>query len=72
MIKASPRLFPHLKTNKESLLLLLDDERAMAFRGSDFNRAKGDLTPTALHLLWVSTSENRSQETVRQDLTKVR
>jgi hypothetical protein len=71
-IDASPRLFRQLKTNRESLLLLLDDERALAFRGFDFNRTKGDLTPTMLHLLWVSTSENRSPETVRQDLTKVR
>ena len=70
-IEASPELFPYLKTNKASLLLLLYNERAIAFRGSDVNRTRGDITPTKLYDLWVAVAENRrSPESVRQDLTK--
>ena len=71
VIEASPASFPNLKSNKASLLLFLDDERALAFRGSaDFTRLKGELTPTKFYTQWVAVAENhRSPELVRQRLS---
>jgi hypothetical protein len=70
VIEASPESFPNLKSNKASLRLFLDDHRALAFRGFDFKRVKGDLTPTKFYEQWVAAAENhRSPELVRQYLS---
>jgi hypothetical protein len=70
VIEASPGSFPNLKSNKASLQLFLDDHRALAFRGFDFKRVKGDLTPTKFYAEWVAAAENhRSPELVRQYLS---
>jgi hypothetical protein len=69
-IEASPEAFPNMKSNKAALLLFLDDQRALAFRGSDFKRMKGDLTPTKFYAEWIAVAENhRSPELVRQYLS---
>jgi hypothetical protein len=70
VIEATPGSFPNLKSNKASLQLSLDDHRALAFRGFDFKRVKGDLTPTKFYEQWVAAAENhRSPELVRQYLS---
>jgi hypothetical protein len=62
-------LFQYLKKNKGSLLLFLcDDQIAMKFRGADFKRVKGDLTPARFYDQWVASTENRDPESVRHDL----
>jgi hypothetical protein len=68
-IDKTPATFQYLKTNKGSLLVFLgDDQIAMKFRGADFKRVKGDLTPVRFFDQWVASAENRDPETVRQDL----
>jgi hypothetical protein len=70
VIEAAPESFPNLKSNKASLQLFLDDHRVLAFRGFDFKRVKGDLTPTKFYEQWVAAAENhRSPELVRQYLS---
>src|SRR6267378_3716148 len=69
VIEASPGSSPNLKSNKASLLLFLDDHRALAFRGFDFKRVKGDLTPTKFYEQWVAAENHRSPELVRQYLS---
>lgn len=69
VIEASPKSFPYLTNNKASLLFFLDDSRAMAFRGRDFKRVRGDLTPTKFFHEWVAAAEGRDPESVRQSLS---
>lgn len=71
-IEGNPDQFPMLKSNKESLLVFLNDSRAFAFRGSDFKRTKGDLTPKRFYTQWVAAAANRSsEESVRQDISNL-
>lgn len=68
-ISTSP-LLPSLKINARSLLQSLkEDKVAMDFRGQP-EHSTGDITPTQFFVNWVATSERRSPEAVRQDLTK--
>jgi hypothetical protein len=62
-------LFHYLKKNKGSLLLFLrDDQITMKFRGADFKRVKGDLTPARFLDQWMASTENRDPESVRHAL----
>jgi hypothetical protein len=68
-IDRTPTTFQYLKTNKGSLLTFLgNDQIAMKFRGADFKRVEGDLTPARFFDRWVASAENRDPEKVRQDL----